>query len=130
MPINAILLIGRSLLQGIGKEAGKNTDRYERAVSVCDMHPQDIEALALKPGENIRVSTPQGSVILKSASSSQIPKPGLIFVAYGPYANKLTDEETHSSGMPILKGLQAQVEAARGEEVVKITEILQEFVKR
>ena len=130
MPINTILLIGRSLRQGVGKEAGKISERYEQAVSTCEMHPHDIETLTLKPGVNVRVSTPDGTVVLKPVSSPQILKPGVIFVPYGPYANVLTASDTGGSGMPTFKGLKAQVEAAPGEEVPKIMDLLQEFVKR
>jgi formylmethanofuran dehydrogenase subunit D len=116
--VQVVVLSGRTLRQGVGKESGKTSDRYRTSVSVCEMHPEDIAALSIKPGDNVRVTTADGNVILKSASSNQFPRRGLIYIPYGPYANQLFNAGTGSSGMPTFKGVSATVEPA-GDETVK-----------
>lgn len=121
--LQVTVLSGRTLRQGVGKEAGKTSDRYRTSVSVCEMHPEDIAALQIKSGENVRLKTAYGSVVLKSASSTQFPRRGFVYVPYGPYANQLFSTDTGSSGMPTFKGVSATVEPA-GDEPVKTLEEL------
>ncbi len=119
-----VVISGRTLRQGVGKEAGKTSERYRGSVSLCELHPEDIAALSIKAGDNVKVTTAYGSVVLKSASSNQFTRRGLIYIPYGPYANRLFDADTGSSGMPTFKGVQATVEPAVGEQVKTLEELV------
>lgn len=121
--LQVTVLSGRTLRQGVGKEAGKTSDRYRAAVSVCEMHPEDIAALLIKPGDYVRLTTAYGTVVLKSASSNQFPRRGVAYIPYGPYANQLFGPDTGSSGMPTFKGTIATVEPAGPEQFKKIEEL-------
>ena len=125
--IKVIVLSGRTLRQGVGKEAGKNSERYRTSISICEMNSEDITSLSIKAGENVKVTSAHGSVVLKSVSSNQLTKPGMIFIPYGLYANKLFNETTGGSGMPTFKGEPAVVESAIEEPVKTLEELITEI---
>ncbi len=125
--LKVIVLSGRTLRQGVGKEAGKTSERYRSSVSVCEMHPEDIASLLIKSGDNVKVTTSHGNVVLKSASSNQIINKGMIFIPYGIYANRLFNDTTGSSGMPTFKGQPAVIESAVNEAVKTLEELVEEI---
>ncbi len=125
--IKVKVLSGRTLRQGVGKEAGKNSERYRTSVSICEMNSEDITSLSIKAGENVKVTSAHGSVVLKSVSSNQLTKPGMIFIPYGLYANRLFNETTGGSGMPTFKGEPAVVESAIEESVKTLEELITEI---
>jgi len=125
--IKVKVLSGRTLRQGVGKEAGKNSERYRTSVSICEMNSEDITSLSIKAGENVKVTSAHGSVVLKSVSSNQLTKPGMIFIPYGLYANRLFNETTGGSGMPTFKGEPAVVESAIEEPVKTLEELITEI---
>ena len=114
--VKMILISGRSLEQGLGKEASKFSKRYIDATTVCQMDPEDMNRLNLGEGENVRISSQYGSIIVKAVKSKYAPHPGVVFMAYGPWANSLTNPETHGTGMPSFKGLEVEVEPIRLSE--------------
>ena len=125
--IKVKVLSGRTLRQGVGKEAGKNSERYRTSVSICEMNSEDITSLSIKAGENVKVTSAHGNVVLKSVSSNQLTKPGMIFIPYGLYANQLFNETTGGSGMPTFKGEPAVVESAIEEPVKTLEELITEI---
>jgi formylmethanofuran dehydrogenase subunit D len=127
--ISVVLLSGRTLRQGVGKEAGKTSERYRASVSICEMHPEDIAALSIKSGDNVKVTTDFGQTILKSASSNQITARGMIYIPYGPYASSLFGSYTGSSGMPTFKGVSAKVIAATDDEVKSLEELVGDLMR-
>jgi formylmethanofuran dehydrogenase subunit D len=121
--LQVTVLSGRTLRQGVGKEAGKTSERYRSAVSICEMHPEDIAALLIKPGDYVRLTTAYGTVVLKSASSNQFPRRGVVYIPYGPYANQIFSSDTSSSGMPNFKGVIATVEPAGAEQFRRLEDL-------
>ncbi|UCD72787.1 MAG: molybdopterin dinucleotide-binding protein [Candidatus Bathyarchaeota archaeon] len=115
-----ILVTGRSTAQGKMKEKGKQTKEYIESVTICEFDPQDLENLGVKPGENIKISTAHGSVILKASESKQAPHEGIIFIPYGAWANLLTGSETDGSGMPSYKGIPSEVKPALDQEISEL----------
>lgn len=130
MKFKAILLTGRSLKQGMGKELSKVSDKYMESVSICEVHPKDAEELGLKEGDPIRVTTQFGSIVVKCNISQNITKPGVVFIPYGPYANMVMGPNTDSSGMPSFKGISAEVEPAPQEKVLAVKELLSKYLGR
>jgi len=88
------------------------------------MNPEDISFLSIKSGDNVKVTTRYGSVILKSSSSNQLNKRGLIYIPYGPYSNRVVGDDSNSSGTPTFKGVQGSVESAIGESVKTLEELV------
>ncbi|MEM3442408.1 MAG: molybdopterin dinucleotide binding domain-containing protein [Candidatus Bathyarchaeia archaeon] len=128
--LQVTLLTGRTIEQGVGKERGKASKEYLESVSVCFVDSEDLKKLGIKDKTNIKVSTAHGSVIVKALKSPRGPHPGIIFIPYGPWANVVIDPETHSGGMPSLKGIPAEIEPAPNEPVLGLGELLKEHFRR
>lgn len=122
--LNVILITGRTIEQGAGKEAGKQSKEYGESVSVCFMDPEDMQRLAIKEKTAVKVSTGSGSVIARAMKSLRGPHLGIIFIPYGPWANAIADSTTDSVGMPRLKGTPAIIEKAVNERVLSLKKLL------
>jgi len=121
--IEVTVISGRSLAQARSRERGKFSDEYARSVSVCELDPEDMRELGATDGENVRVTTRFGQVILRAAASRQAPHRGTAFIPYGAWASMLFDPSTHTSGMPTLKGVKAIIERAPEAKVATLQEI-------
>ena len=124
--LQVTLLTGRTIEQGVGKERGKASKEYVESVSVCYMDPEDLKRLGIKEKINIQVSTEHGSVVVKAVKSLRNPHPSVIFIPYGPWANAVVNPETHSIGMPSLKGIPAEVEPAPDKPILGLEKLLEE----
>ena len=124
--LQVTLLTGRTIEQGVGKERGKASKEYAESVSVCYVDSDDLKRLGIKEKTNIQVSTEHGSVVVKALKSPRGPHPSIIFIPYGPWANALVNPETHSIGMPSLKGIPAEVEPALDKPVLELEKLLKE----
>ena len=124
--MNVTLLTGRTLRQGQGKEYGKLSERYWKSVAICEVDPSDLEALGVKAGKPVKITTGTGSVVVRVVKSLRGPHPGRIFVPYGPWASVIIGSKTDGTGMPSFKGVQAVIEPATEEsEVLKLQQLLQ-----
>ncbi len=122
------LITGRSLQQGASKEVGKLSEEYFNNVAICELDPSDMEALNISPGQNIVLKTKFGEVVLKAVKSAQAPHKGIVFIPYGPWANLVVDPETHGSGMPSFKGIEAEVFPAKKEDkILTLKEVLEKI---
>ena len=124
--LQVTLLTGRTIEQGVGKERGKASKEYFESVSVCYMDPEDLKRLGIKEKTNVQVSTEHGSVVVKAVKSLRNPHPSVIFIPYGPWANAVVNPETHSIGMPSLKGIPAEVEPAPDKPILGLEKLLEE----
>jgi formylmethanofuran dehydrogenase subunit D len=104
------LITGRTLIQGSGKEKGKFSEEYIKETSMCEIDPEDMKKLSIVDGDQLLIRTKFGKAIAIARSSKHTPHKGLLFIPYGPIANLLTNPETNSSGMPTLKGIEAEIE--------------------
>lgn len=126
LKLQVTLVTGRTIDQGVGKEQGKASKEYMSSVSVCHVDPEDMKRTGLKEKTNILVSTAFGSVVVKALKSPRAPHAGLIFIPYGPWANVVVDPDTHSVGMPSLKGIPAEIEPAQDKPLLSLSELLKE----
>jgi formylmethanofuran dehydrogenase subunit D len=124
--LQVTLLTGRTIEQGVAKERGKVSKEYFESVSVCYMDPEDLKRLGIKEKTNVQVSTEHGSVVVKAVKSLRNPHPSVIFIPYGPWANAIVNPETHSIGMPSLKGIPAEVEPAPNKPILMLEKLLEE----
>jgi formylmethanofuran dehydrogenase subunit D len=126
--LKAILITGRSLRQGGAKER-KFTIEYREAVTTCEVDAEDFEALGVMPGQNIKLTTRSGSIVLRAVASSQAPHRGIVFVPYGPWANALVESSSDGTGMPTLKGIEVEVQPALEGEILDLKELLRQNLK-
>jgi len=128
--LKVTLLTGRTIEQGVGKEAGKGTQGYFESTTMCYMDEGDMKKLGIKNNTHIQVTTPNGSVVLRAVKYPRGAMPGLIFIPYGPWANAIVSNETTSIGMPSFKGTPAEVEPDPDKPVLTLKELLKkEFGK-
>ena len=125
--MNVTLISGRSLGQAKSKVTGKFTEEYLRNVAVCELHPEDLKALGIAPGQNVRVSTKSGTVVARSAVASQASQRGVVFMPYGPWVNMVVPSETSGTGMPSLKGIEAEVTAAPNEKLLDLRSLVEQM---
>lgn len=128
--LEAVLITGRTIYQGVHKESGKLSHDYWLAVTTCEMDPNDLRLLGIKEEDTVRVATEFGSVVLRAVESSKAPHPGIVFLPYSVFANVLIDVKTEGTGMPSYKGIPAVVEPARGEKVMKVRDLLKHYYEK
>jgi formylmethanofuran dehydrogenase subunit D len=122
--LKVTLLTGRTIEQGVGKEAGKSTKEYFESTTMCYMDTEDMKKLGLRNNTHIQVTTPNGSVVLRAVKFPRGAMPGMIYIPYGPWANAIVSNETTSIGMPSFKGTPAEVEPAPDKPVLTLEELL------
>ena len=123
--LKMILITGRTIDQGVGKELGKGSKEYFDSASVCFLDEIDMEKLGIKNRTNVQVSSKYGSVIVKAMRIPRGTSVGLAFIPCGLWANAICGDETYSMGMPIFKGFPVEVEPAPNEQVLTLNELLE-----
>ena len=129
-PGSFLLLTGRTIYQGVGKEKGKLSKEYMDSVATCEIDPEDMKLMKIKGNRNVRVTTEFGSVVVKAVESLRAPHPGIAFIPYGPWASLIMNSKTDGTGMPTLKGSPARIEVAPGEKILNVFEILETHYKK
>lgn len=104
------LITGRTAEQGKGLHLGKGSGAYLHATALLEMNAEDMARLGIMEGQIVRVHTVAGQVEVP-AHRGEIP-PGLVFIPLGPVGNTLIGIDTEGTGMPLFKGLTAEVGAA------------------
>ncbi len=108
MNLNATFISGRTVNQGCNLE-NKTSQAYFDAAAYCEMNSKDASSLGIESGNNVKVTTDHGSVVVPMAICDGNPD-GLVFIPMGPWANAVVDPDTKGCGMPGYKGISAVVE--------------------
>ncbi|WP_456472082.1 tungsten-dependent formylmethanofuran dehydrogenase subunit FwdD [Methanocaldococcus sp.] len=128
-----ILNTGRTIWQGEAIEAGKDLDLYVKAAAVVYINEEDMEKLGIKEGDNVKVKSEWGEVVVKAKKAIEKNQEGMVFIPMGPWANLLVPPETDSTGMPHLKGYpQFKVTIEKtNEKVLDMKELMKKYyIKR
>lgn len=123
--IEANLISGRTFMQGVAIEGHKHEEEYIKACGICEMDVSDLKKLKIFPGQNVRVKSADGEVVVRAVKTTQGPHPGLVFIPMGPWANQVTSPNTYSTGMPHFKGIKVTIEPAPNEKVLNGITLLQ-----
>ncbi len=121
------LITCRTVDQGVAREGEKMGYHYQKAAGVCFMDYEDMKLLNILPGDCVLVKSPHGEVVLRVERSKDEPHRGIIVIPLGPWANRIVDPETHSTGMPSLKGITVTVEPAIGSNVPDIKTLVDQL---
>lgn len=127
--IEVTLITGRTISQGEAMERSKFSDEYTNATALCEFDAEDMTQLGVKEGDNVRVSSEAGSVIVKAVKTTQGPHAGIAFIPLGPWANAITGTGSDSTGMPPFKGFQVKIEGAKDAKVLSARELLAEVYR-
>jgi formylmethanofuran dehydrogenase subunit D len=122
--LRVTLISGRSLGQARGKVAGKFSEEYQHNVAICEFNPDDLKSLGIEAGQNVRLTTRNGSVVLKATVASQQVQRGIVFAPYGPWINSIIPSETSGTGMPSFKGIEVEVMAAPNDRIVDLESLV------
>jgi len=128
--LQVTLLSGRSLSQGREKEQGKLSKSYFQSVACCEINGEDIKEIGLDYGENVRISTKYGSVVIKAIAPKQTLERGIVFIPYGIWATQISGSETDGTGMPSYKGISSTLESAKKEKVLTVNQLIKKSFRR
>ncbi|MDD1672252.1 MAG: molybdopterin dinucleotide-binding protein [Methanomicrobiales archaeon] len=123
------LITGRTIQQGVAMEAGKNHPAYREACGIIELDKADFKRLGAWPNTNVRVNSAHGTVVVKAVPATQGPHPGIAFIPMGPWANRVINPYTYSTGTPTFKGTPIEVEPAQGEVVLDGIQVVYEVVR-
>ncbi len=120
--MKVILITGRTFMQGVGMEAGKDSDVYKENAAVCYITVDDMDKLGIKEGDNVKIKTKYGEVVVKALKSKD-EHDGIVFIPLGPWANAVMGYETDSAAVPTFKGIEAEIEKT-DENVLSLEELI------
>ena len=80
--------------------------------------------------QNVKITTDYGSVVVRAVKSLRAPHRGAVFVPCGPWGSIVVNPKTHGIGMPSFKGIEAIIEPASNEQVLRLHELLQQHYKK
>ncbi len=123
MTLKVNLITGRTVDQGVFIE-NKTSKDYLEATAYCELNSKDAGKLG-KPGENIKVITAYGEVVVKLKENNGNPE-GIAFIPMGPWANSVVDPDTKGCGMPGFKGVLAQIDATN-EKILSMKELIARY---
>lgn len=109
-PLEVTLSTGRTIMQGVGAEKGKHSEEYSEATSSLYMDPEDMKEMGIHIKDHVKLKTDEAEVVLRAKKSPDAPHKRIVFLPYGPLANKLIGTNTDSQGMPDFKNVSAVVE--------------------
>jgi formylmethanofuran dehydrogenase subunit D len=118
------LITGRTVAQGEAMEKGKIEEGFTRACAVIELDPEDMGKLGVYEGDEVRVKTEAGEVVVAARKSRDAPHPGVAFMPLGPWANAVVGGGTASTGMPPFKGIKAEITPAKGERILSAEELV------
>ncbi len=100
---------------------------YRENVGICSLAPSDMHSLGIAEGDTVRVTTDGGSVVIRVLAGLEGIK-GLVLIPLGPWASAVSTAVCEGSGLPGLKGLEAKVSRAPGEDVEDVRDLLRRAV--
>lgn len=109
--INVKIISGRTSQQGVGLEVGKTSEEYFESVTYIELSTGDAGSLGVGDGDNVKVETAHGSVVVSAKLSDRLES-GTSFFPYGLWANQVFGSETGGTGMPRFKGIEAEISAS------------------
>lgn len=123
--ITVNLITCRTIQQGVAMEAGKTSQKYYDAVSIIHMHEDDMKKAGIMANTNVRVTSKDGSIVVKAVRTREDLVPGLANIPMGPWANAIVSAYTYSTGEPCFKGFDVEIESAENEKVMGAVELVQ-----
>jgi len=108
------LITGRTIKQGMASVSGKKNQNYKDSTAYVELNDNIMEEYNLTEGEKIVLYTDSGEVEL-ICKKGDLPEE-VVFIPYGPRANKLIGTDTDGTGMPSSKGKEVMIKRKEGED--------------
>jgi formylmethanofuran dehydrogenase subunit D len=126
--MNFILNTGRTIWQGQAIESGKDLQMYVDAAAVCNMNSDQMESMGLKDGDNIKVMSEYGDVIVKVVKAKEALPDVMIYIPMGPWANRVIRPNTDSTATPSFKNIPVDIEPTK-EAVLDMPTLMKGYNK-
>jgi formylmethanofuran dehydrogenase subunit D len=123
MTLKVTLITGRTINQGATIE-NKTSSDYQEATAYCELNSK-IAGLLGKPGDNVRVRTEYGDVVVKLEENNGNPD-NIAFIPMGPWANAVVDPDTKGCGMPGFKGVPCEIETTN-DKILLMKELIARY---
>lgn len=107
-------------------EAGKEKPAYRDACGIIELNAADIKKLGIWQGSNVRVTSLYGTVVVKAIEGLQKVDEGMGWIPMGPWANRVINPNTYSTGMPTFKGVMVSVTPEPSGKVLSSLEVIEE----
>lgn len=91
----------------MGLESGKTSGEYYDKVAVVFLNEEDMGELRLEENASVKVSTRFGSVVVR-CRRGELDR-GKAFMPFGPWASSVVGTDTGGTGMPLAKGIEAEI---------------------
>ena len=88
------------------------------------MHEDDRKS-RIMANTNVRVTSKDGTIVVKAVRTREDLVPGLAHIPMGPWANAIVSAYTYSTGEPCFKGFPVDIEPAENEKVMGAVELIQ-----
>ncbi|BAP61213.1 molybdopterin dinucleotide binding domain-containing protein [Methanococcus maripaludis] len=113
--LEALFLTGRTVWQGEGMESGKEGELYTKACCMLEMNPEDMKKIHVNENESVLVYNDYGKVVMKAVKAKEELPEGMVYAAYGSWANVVVCPDTNSTGMPYLKAIKVTIKPVTQE---------------
>ncbi|MDI6882672.1 MAG: molybdopterin dinucleotide binding domain-containing protein [Methanothermobacter sp.] len=107
--MRAILNTGRTIWQGQAIEAGKDLKLYVDAAAIVYMNPEMMRELGVREGDNVKVISEYGDVVVKVAETKEALPEDMIYIPMGPWANRVVRPNTDTTATPSFKNIPVEV---------------------
>ncbi|MDI9614620.1 tungsten-dependent formylmethanofuran dehydrogenase subunit FwdD [Methanothermobacter sp.] len=124
----AILNTGRTIWQGQAIESGKDLKMYVDAAAIAEMNPEMMSELGIKEGDNVKVISEYGDVVVKAVKTRETLPEGMIYIPMGPWANRVVKPNTDSTATPSFKNIPVEV-IPTDEEVLDMPTLMKVYGK-
>ncbi len=126
--MNVILNTGRTIWQGQAIESGKDLKMYVDAAAICNMNADMMKTLGIKVGDNIKVVSEYGDVVVKVVLAKEALPQGMIYVPMGPWANRVIRPDTDSTATPSFKNVPVDI-TPTDDEVLDMPSVMKVYGK-
>ncbi len=126
--MKVILNTGRTVWQGQAIESGKDLQMYVDAAAICYMDKSMMEDLGIKAGNNIKVVSEFGDVVVKVVDTVETLPEGMIYVPMGPWANRVIRPTTDCTATPSFKNIPVEIEPTE-EPVLDMPTLMKVYKK-
>ncbi|RLI26692.1 MAG: hypothetical protein DRO52_02115 [Candidatus Hecatellales archaeon] len=112
--IKLTLIVARSIDQELEAYKRHENQAYREKLAVAYLSKADMERLGVKSGGTVKVSSPQGSTIVRAVEDPDLEE-GLIVMLKGYWASRLTSPNPSREGLLVDRGIEVTVESIEGE---------------
>lgn len=107
--MRVILNTGRTVWQGQAIESGKDLPMFINAAAICHINPDMMEKLGIKAGDNVKIVSEYGNVVVKAVNTNEELPEGMVYVPMGPWANRVVRPNTDSTATPSFKNIPVEI---------------------